>query len=222
MRRVLVILLLLLSSCDTAAPAGDTSSIRVAYSPAAAPWVSDLYNCAGKNIVIAESRTADDLDPGLNMTIRIGLPVSFNSPAFQIGTEEILVVVNRISPITTLTLEQVRHLFGGQFDNWSQLNTSVSGKVQVWVYPSGEDIEQVFEGTVLRGIPVSSFARLANNPDEMSRAVADDQNAIGVLPRLWKMGNVTTVFAAASVPVLALTPAEPSGEIRRILTCLSD
>jgi len=222
MRRVLVLLLLLLSSCSTAVPADDNYPIRVTYSPAAAPWVSDLYKCAGKNIVIAESRTSDDLDPSHNMAIRIGLPISFNSPAFQIGIEEILVVVNHISPMTTLTLEQVRRLFSGQTDNWSQLNTSVSGKVQVWVYPSSEDVEQAFEEAVLHGTPVSSFARLANNPDEMSRAVADNQNAVGVLPRHWKMGNVTTVFVAASVPVLALTPAGPSGAVRRILTCLSN
>jgi hypothetical protein len=89
----------------------------------------------------------------------------------------------------------------------------------VWVFAEGEDVQGVFAST-LGGNPVVSTARLATSPDEMSTAVASDQNAIGVLSRYWKAGNVTEVFTAASAPVLAITLTEPREAVSQLIACL--
>ena len=171
-------------------------------------------------MVKAEQSTADF--PNLqtaNMAIRIGQPDDLTFPAYQIGSEDILVIVNPQNPLNTLIAEQVRGLFTGQIQNWQEVNRS-SAPVQVWVFASGEDVQQIFEQTILGGSPVTSTAKLATSMEEMSQAIAKDVNAIGILPRHWKTGNVSEVFTVATVPVLALTPSEPQGAVQGILACL--
>lgn len=213
--------LIVLSACSHVTPTAVPASISVQYTAASAPWLADLYDCAGSNLITAEPRWTDFIDLKTDIVIRLGEPGQLTTPAYQIGTEEILVVLNKVTPITSLSATQVKELFTGQTTEWSQIDPGKSGSVQVWIFASSEDMEQAFERAVLGGTPVTSLARLANTPDEMSQAVAADRNAIGILPRHWKMGNVTTVYSAVSVPVLAITPAEPAGAVRQILACLS-
>lgn len=190
------------------------------YTAATTPWLSDLYACAGNNIVKTELRAVDFLDlEAADLIMRVGQPADLPLPAYQIDTEDILVIVNPKNPIKKLTLEQVRGLFSGQIMNWKDID-GPNAPVQVWVYASGEDVQQIFNQTALGGSPVTSFARLATGPDEMAQAVADDVNAIGILTKHWKADNVSDVFTVASVPVLAITPSESQMELNNNLACM--
>jgi phosphate transport system substrate-binding protein len=172
------------------------------------------------NVVTAEQRAADFLNlQSVNMAIRIGQPANLASPAFQIGSEELLVIVNPENPINILTTDQVRGLFTGQLLNWQEVNGS-NAPVQVWVFSSGQDVQQIFKQTTLDGSPVTSLARLAAGPDEMAKAIAHDVNAVGILTRHLNTANVSTVYTVPSVPVLVLTPAEPQGLVQELLACL--
>ena len=217
---VFLLTFLLLTSCNPSTPTAAAQPITVQYTAAAVPWLADLYDCAGANVVTTEQRAADFLDPqSFDLAIRLGQPVHLTSPAYQIGSEDILVIVNPQNPVNALTAEQVRGLFTGQVLNWQEVNGS-SAAVQVWVFAAGEDIEQIFEQTVLGGSPVTSAARLAAGPDEMAQAIANDVNAVGILTRRWKTGNISDVYTIAAVPVLALTPDQPSSLTTEIITCL--
>ncbi len=210
----------LLASCASPAPTATQSVLHVQYSAAAVPWLAGLYNCAGANVIKAEQRAADFQDPqSVDMTIRVGQPDNLSAPAYQIGSEELLVIVNPGNPVKALTADQVRRLFTGHFLNWQEVGGS-NAPVQVWVFSSGEDVQQVFEQTALGGSPITSTARLAAGPDEMGQAIAGDVNAVGLLTRHWKTGSVSAVYTVATVPVLALTPAEPQGAVQEILACL--
>ena len=155
-----------------------------------------------------------------DLFLRLGQPAAPPSPAFQIGSDDLVVIVNRQNPITGLTIDQVRGLFNGQIQNWKDINKT-DARVQVWVFPSGEDAEQIFESSVLEGSPVTSQARLANNPDEMSKAIAEDVAAVGIITRHWEAGNTSQVFTiAANLPVLAITPSKPQAALEQILSCL--
>ena len=223
MKRTFVFLILtcfLLPSCNSPTQTAPTEPITVQYSAAAVPWLTSLYDCAGTNVVSAEQRAADFQDlHTVDLAIRIGQPNILTTPAYQIGDEQLLVIVNPQNPENTLTAEQVRSLFTGQFLNWREVNGS-NDPVQVWVYSPGEDVQQIFEQTLLGGSPVTSTARLATGPDEMVQAVANDVNAVGILTRHWEMENVADIFSVATVPVLALTAGEPQGAVQELLACL--
>jgi hypothetical protein len=145
-----------------------------------------------------------------SLVLRVGQPESLTSPAYQIDTEEILVVTQRQSPVQNLSLEEARALFSGQGDP----------SVQVWVYASGVDVQDVFNRLVMQGQNIAPAARLAIDPQQMSDTLVSEPNTVGILPRHWKMGDSREVLSVGTVPVLAITPTEPQGVIRQWIACL--
>jgi len=153
--------------------------------------LAGLYNCAGGDIITAEQMGADFLDPqSVDMVIRIGQPGNPNTFAYQIGIDKLMVITNLKNPTNTLTADQVHGLFTGQIPNWKTVNGS-DAPVDAWVFPAGEDIQEIITQTILEGSLVSSGARLANNPDEMLQAIEKDVNAVGIIPSRWKNGNIS-------------------------------
>ena len=215
----LIVLAVLLPGCSPAAPTPAPVSLTVQYTASARSWLPGLVDCAGNAAISTEQRLGDDLDPNAGMAIRIGQPIDLASPAYRIGTEDVLVVVNPKNPIHQLSADQVRGLFGGQIQNWNDLS-GADTPVEIWAYPQGDDVQQVFEQAILAGSPLSSAARLANSPEEMAQAVSKDVNAVGILTRHWKTGDVAAAFTAASAPVLVITPTLPKGISAAVLACL--
>ena len=197
---------LLLFSCSPATPSVTPQLITVYATAAAQPWLPKLYECAGTSSAISrvdESSAAD-------IALRVGEPPFLNSPAFQIDTEEILIVTHRLSPVQNLTLEAARELFAGQGDP----------SVQIWVYASGEDVQEAFDQVVMAGRSVSSSAQLAVNPQQMSDTLVNESKAVGILPRHWKVGDVREVFSVVTVPVVAIAKSEPQGITKELIACL--
>jgi len=210
--RALLFLILILTAC--AAPSPKTSSaapppvVSIYVSPAAEPWLEDVYACAREIsavIRLSASESAADL------RLRLGEPETLKTPAYQIDVEEILVVTHRESPIQNLTADEGRALFSQGQEN-----------VEIWVYASSADIQEVFEREIMRGTRIHPLARLTLHPQQMSDALNLERNAVGILPRRWKAGTIRDVFALTGVPVLAITPGEPQGAIKELIACLQE
>jgi len=218
MKKILLSLLLLVTACSAAPtnqPTPTPTVVKVYATPATQAWQTNLFDCAAKQSValtLTEPGSADIL-------LRMGEPHNLSMPAFQLGWDEVVVVVNKSHSFGHLQTEQAAELFTGEISNWSQVNPAETGAVQVWVFAAGDDAQQVFAKT-LAGKPVVSSARLAAGPEEMLQAIANDPHAVGILPRRWETGNVSDVYVAASAPVLAVTPSEPQGVIKDLLACL--
>lgn len=198
--------LLLISSCSTATPPVTPEVVPVYSTAAAEPWLSSLYTCAEGTTVLER---VDD-PAAAQIALRVGEPAVLPSFAYQIDTEEILIVTHRQSPVQNLNLEGVRALFSGSGDP----------SMQVWVYASDADVQNVFDQVVMEGRVVSSSARIAANPQQMSDTLVNEANTVGILPRHWKAGDSREVFSAGTVPVLALTNTEPQGVVKELVACL--
>jgi hypothetical protein len=193
-------------SCSTSTPSVTPQLVTVYSTSAAQPWLPQLYECAGNSAVL--SRVDDP--SAAKIILRVGEPTFLDSPAFQIDTEEILIVTHRQSPVQNLTLEEARALFAGRGDP----------SVRVWVYAPGEDVQEVFEQIVMEGRNVTASARLAVNPQQMSDTLLNESNSVGILPRHWKVGDAREVFSVATVPVLVITSSKPQGVIQELIACL--
>jgi hypothetical protein len=145
-----------------------------------------------------------------DISVHLGEPDILVSPAFQIDTDEILVVTHRQSPVQNMAVEEVRELFAGQGEP----------SVQVWVYAAGEDVQKVFAQAVMGGRGVTSSARLATSPQHMSDMLNNTPDTIGILPRRWKTGDSRSVYTVPDVPVLAIVKEEPEDEIQALIACL--
>jgi hypothetical protein len=207
MSHYILIFLFFLSACAPT-PQSDsvTQTINAYATSAAMPWLTELYACAeNNNVVINISANAPDI------FLRVGEPDVLVSPAYQIDKEEILVVTHRESNVQNLTLAQAQDLF-------AQGNPSA----QVWVYSSDADMQMVFDQLVMKGRSVSSSARVAVSPQNMSDVLNSDPAAIGVLPRHWVTGDLREVFSVGHVPVLAVTKEEPRGVVIELISCLQN
>ncbi|MBI5934239.1 MAG: hypothetical protein HY867_11070 [Chloroflexi bacterium] len=203
----LALLFLLSSFLVACAPAtsSPTSIVNVSVSPAAQPFLSDLFACADSSSVTL-NLTSDSPD----LSLSLGQPDGWAGLSFQVAAEDILVVVSLASPIAALTDESAWAIFAGQGNP----------STQVWAYASAEETQKAFESALMDGRSVTSFARLAVSPSHMLTALTSDPNAIGILPRRWMNNQLRELYVVASVPVLALTPAEPAGSVRELIACL--
>lgn len=204
------ILLFLLSSffLFSCSPATQTPSqteiITVYTTPTAQPWMEELFACAN-DLSITLNVTAESPE----IFLRLGEPEILLTPAYQIGEEEILIVANRESPLRNLSLEEAQALFAGE-----------NASMQVWGYASEAEMQILFDQLVMKGRSVTSFARMASNPGEMSAALNSESNSIGILSKRWMNGNLREVYSAGIVPVLAITQDEPQGAVRNLISCL--
>jgi hypothetical protein len=211
---------LLFASCSTTTLTPTAAIINIQYTSAAEPWLAALYSCAGNTVVTADPRAADFQDlQTADLVIRLGQPDNLTASAFQIGTDNLLVIVNPQNPVKKLDASQVRGLFSGRIQNWKDAGGSDS-PAQVWAFSQADDLQTIFNQVALSSSPVTSTARLASSPDEMIQAVSRDVNAIGILTGRLKTSNVSVVFTVTNVPVLVLTRSDPPGEITSILSCL--
>lgn len=211
MKRITIFLLLLfaVSACSAGSagtPPATPQVVSVYSTFAAEPWLSELYDCAQASPVL--SRVDDPA--AAEIVLRVGEPQFLESPAYQIDTEEVLIVTQRQSPVQNMTLEQARALFAGRGDP----------SVQVWVYAEGEDVQEIFDRTLMTGSPVTPSARIAATPQQMSDTLVNEPNTVGILPRHWKVGDAREVFSVATVPVLAITKSEPESPIKALIACL--
>jgi hypothetical protein len=195
-----------LAACGPSASSATPEIVSVYSTFAAEPWLAPLYECAGTVSVL---NRVDD-PAAAQIVLRVGEPPVLSSFAYQIDSEEILIVTHRQSPVQTLNLEGTRALFSGLSDP----------SMQVWVYASDADVQEVFGQLVMEGRIVSPLARVAVHPQQMSDTLVNETNTVGILPRRWKAGDSREVFSAGTVPVLAITVNEPQGVIKEILTCL--
>jgi len=204
---LLASLLCLVACAPVVNPTITPALITVHASAQTQPWLSEVYACAQKlQFVLSNVNDPAQAD----IAIRMGEPVSLKLPAYQIGTDDLLVVTNRESPLQNMTLEQVQALFS---DPGTQ-------PLQVWVFAQGEDIEQVFSREVLQDTALTSLANLALSPQQMSDTLNNDKNSVGILSRRWKAGTVREIFVLTNIPILALTGSTPQGPVKELLSCL--
>ena len=194
------------SSCAPGAPVATPPVVSVYSTLAAEPWLHALYDCAGTSVVLSR---VDDASTA-NIVVRVGEPELLSSFAYLIDTEEILIVTQRQSSVQNLSLAEARALFSGLGDP----------SVQVLVYSSGEDVQEVFDEFVMDGRAVTTSARLVVNPQQMSDTLVNEPNTVGILPRHWKAGDSREVFSVGTVPVLVITPVEYQGPIKEMIACL--
>jgi hypothetical protein len=209
-----VFILALLAGCGTPTPQSSPQLVNVYVTSAAYPSVGDLYNCASPSVIINLSNPQS-----AELTLRLGVPDHLTTPAFQISTEEVLVIVHPQSGVSSLTLDQVRSIFLGQAVNWNEIGGN-DLPIQVWSFSPDEDVQEIFSQNVMNGQPVTSLSRLAVSGEGMAEALGDNPGSVGILPRRLMTGALQNVFSVANVPVLIITKAPPVGGINYLISCL--
>ena len=129
------------------------------------------------------------------------------------------------NPLQNLTGSQVRNVFTGTNQAWSDFSKGNANSIVVWSYPQGNEIRQFFEDA-LSPVDLLPSAHLAPDPHALRQSVAADPSAIGYLPGRWVDTSVRrltlTNISENSLrrPILAATQATPQGAQKEWLLCL--
>lgn len=202
-------LIFCLAACGapTATPAPQVLNVHA--TTAAQPWLTKVYTCAEAQTLVIRLSTPATAD----LRLRLGEPEDLTGPAFQIGTENLLVVTQPGTDLTTLSADQLREIFS---------RPQGEQPLEIWVYSPGEDVQQVFAREILRGAQVNSLARLATSPQDLANHLTQSPSALGFLPETAKPTGLQEVYRLPEVPILALTQAEPQGSLKNLLACLQE
>jgi DNA-binding transcriptional LysR family regulator len=221
-----------LAACTPAAigaPLPTPVQLVVAHSPALRNLTDWVSTCADEQSEAAFFLDEiSEVDPKINqvdLLLWLGNPPSDPGFSAPIAVEEIVIIVNPGNSLREISSAEIASLFSGQISSWNSLGAS-SAEVKGWTFTPGSEIYKIFAGVFLHEKAITSQSQVAPSPTAMLQAVAEDESAIGYIPRSWINDSVRMLKVSdlaldtLQLPVLALSESEPTGVARNFLACL--
>ena len=111
-----------------------------------------------------------------------------------LAQDRVVVIVNRKSPVKSLTLDQVKGIFTGRITRWSELPASTRGELQDKIYtyvPSRQyEIVQMFRAKILKGEKEVSAGMPDDECSQVEARVEADERGIGFVNLANKGTNI--------------------------------
>ena len=214
---------IMISACGTyvtSTPPPSPQPIQVAFTTTLSPLVERLHQCALQHpeiALITHQTTIIGLEEtNADLVLWLGEPeLEAYKNAFILGEDSIEIIAGANVTLPDLSTDQLRNLY---------INPNATH--QVWTYPSGHELRNLFDKVVMGGSATNANALLAPNPAAMLEAIAADSLAVGYVPASWLEENIQTIAVKAelqdafSQPLLALSLRQPIGNLRTYLACL--
>lgn len=199
---ILITCFSLLISCSPPQTNTQTQIVTINHSPFTEFQMDEVYACANDLSVILK---VTDQTPQIRF--QFGEPDVLLDFAYQIDEEEIIVIVNKQNETQNVSLQEVQNLFSTQ-------------AMQVWVYPSESEMQEVLNQFTMQGRSVSSFAQVAVNPSQVVAKIESENQAIGFIPKSLLNENLKEIYSIGFFPVLAITENEPQDAVKNLIGCL--
>jgi hypothetical protein len=229
---LLILVTFLLSACSSPSVSSE-EILKVGITPNLTYFQSDIYDCAAETpgyiqITVLPLETLSYQD--FAMIIHSGQAPEGTAFTTQIGSTELIFILNTENPVSTIKLTELADILMGNSSDWQDVAPSVfseSTPINVWSYPSGDDVRGQIEGLLLNGRPMTINSRIAPDGEAMVTAIMDDPNAIGYILYGTSHAGVTVTQvvladkSSISLPVLASLPKLPEGAVADLLVCVS-
>jgi phosphate transport system substrate-binding protein len=134
-----------------------------------------------------------------------------------IGTNSILVYVNRVNRVPRLSQRQLRDIFSGRVTNWKQVGGANQKIVVVW---GGDTANQnwLFRNYVIGNVALTKSVIPASNQRDILEKIVATPGAIGIASSAYKSArthNPVTPFVSSKI--VAITKGAPSAEVQKVL-----
>ena len=96
----------------------------------------------------------------------------------ELGSEAIVVIVNKNNPINELSSSQLQKVFSGEIKQWNEL-TNKSGRINVIVREEGSGTLDAFKDIIMKNTEIKQNAVVQNSAGSIKQSVIRDENAIG-------------------------------------------
>jgi hypothetical protein len=214
---------IMISACGpymTSTPPPSPQPIQVAFTTTLSPLVEQLNKCALQHpeiALITHPTTIIGLEEtAADLILWMGEPPQGPyKNAFKLGEDTIVIIAGASVTLQDLNTDQLRNLY---------INPKTT--YQIWTYPSGHELRNLFDKVVMGENATNANALLAPNPAAMFEAIAADPLAVGYIPASWLDKDIQIITIevelqdAFTQPILALSVREPEGSLRTYLACL--
>jgi phosphate transport system substrate-binding protein len=146
-------------------------------------------------ITAAESGTAD-----IGMSSRDLTERERELWNIEIARDGLAIIVHPDNPVQDLTLEQVRAIYTGSINNWSEFGGS-DARIHVIAREEGSGTRSAFEGLVMGGELVSRRAIIQDSNGSVRQLVSGDRHSIGFI----SLGLITGAVKAVRLDGVAPT-----------------
>ena len=191
-----------------------------------------LQSLPDRAIAYSEYPATSLLDQSADVSLRWDAPVGLNLPTFELGSDYLVFIVHPENPLNQINILGLQAVFSGEYTTWMDACPECvnlpEGDIELWTYAPGDDIQNLFEETILSDSRISTGAYLASSPTDVLNAVSQNPSAIGYLPAAWvKESSVQEIMitdlsiSTLTCPVLAITSSQPQGDLSAWLACLS-
>lgn len=100
----------------------------------------------------------------------------------DLATDGIAVIVNPANPLTNVTMQQLRDIYAGVYNQWDSLGAAGVGEVQSAVREAGDGARVVFDRVVMGNTRLTLNAVVLPSTEVVMNFVAYQAGAIGYVP----------------------------------------
>ncbi len=165
-----------------------------------------------------------------DITLVYEKPIDPTLPAFQLGEDQLVVIINPQNKVSTIPLMTLQGIFQGFITHWDAVDPTstlgISGKIDIWGYKQSDELQIIIENRLNEAKHLNNQVNIADFPEVIKEMVAKDPGGIGVIPRAYLSDEVKMVKIDGLpeqdliVPIIAQTRGQP-GELQTIiLSCL--
>ncbi|MBN2678294.1 MAG: hypothetical protein JXR32_09585 [Anaerolineaceae bacterium] len=225
-----VILLLYQSACADSPEVPD-EWVNISITPNLVDYQSLIYDCAqatSLNIQTTVQPSPNLASGEYDVVIQIGQPSDEHSFHTQIGTVEIIFVINPSNPVTEVSQQELGAILLNMITDWHTISPQMhpmAFPIHVWNYPPGDDVREMIETTLLSGQSITQ-SHLAPDQSAMLEAILADPAAIGVILNEFPHESIKELAVQSILPlnfkqpVIASFAETPSGELQELTACL--
>jgi hypothetical protein len=244
MRNILPLLaaLFLLAGCTptpTPEPTPNLTAIRVGVSPVVAQKELEILQTCVQELPHTVLFTEPLYVPypeleGHDLLLWWGNPNQYpllsegTSAAFPLRKKSLVLLIHPENPLSSLQPEDAQAIFSGEIKRWSALSeTAPEGDITVWALSDDHPVQRVFQDVFLSRDPLTPYAHIAPTLKTMLEAVQEDPGAIGFAPSGFPFEDLKVIQFQPQPQgirhtLLGITPQEPSGPVKQILSCLQE
>ncbi|NVN99679.1 MAG: substrate-binding domain-containing protein [Geobacteraceae bacterium] len=157
----------------------------------------------------------DNLISGLEKKGYLVLQESFQVQG--IGTNSILVYLNKTNKVTVLSQKQIQDIFSGKINNWRQVGGDNQKIILVWSEDT-VDLNALFSKYIMGSKSIAKNFAKASGQQEIIESVVKNAGAIGIASHVYKSGrtrNPKTPYVSAKI--IAITKGAPGESAQKVL-----
>lgn len=149
-------------------------------------------------------------------------------PVFELGTDQLSVIVHPGNPVDSLAQSQLEQIIQGEITTWQQADVLMDGDIAWWLLPAGDETRRLSEKSLAIQPERNPYAWMAPDADAVVQSVAADPLAIGIVPARWLSDSVKSIqligldTESFTLPILAVTRQQPDTEMTIFLACLQN